>query len=141
MILYPEVQAKAQSEIDSVVGNARLPCLADRNELPYINALTLEMLRWHTVAPMGNFCSYCSTENMFCTDHSAGVPHRATEDDVFEGYHIPKGALILTNLWNMAHDSKIYHEPMKFMPERFLSTGNSQPEMDPHKYCFGFGRR
>jgi cytochrome P450 len=51
MILYPEVAQKARAEIDAVVGQDRLPSFADRERLPYINALVLEVMRWHSVAP------------------------------------------------------------------------------------------
>lgn len=55
MILHPEVQAKAQAELDAVVGCGRLPEISDRPNLPYINAVILELLRWRPVAPMGRF--------------------------------------------------------------------------------------
>jgi len=53
MLLFPEVQKKAQDEIDSVVGSGRLPTFADRPYLPYVNAVVSEALRWHSVAPLG----------------------------------------------------------------------------------------
>ena len=53
MDLFPEVQAKAQAEVDAVVSSERLPCFVDRDSLPYINAVCKEVLRWHTVAPLG----------------------------------------------------------------------------------------
>ncbi len=53
MMLYPDVQRKAQAEIDAVVGTDRLPSLADREHLPYICALLKEVLRWGVVVPMG----------------------------------------------------------------------------------------
>ena len=53
MALYPEVQAKAQSEIDRVIGSDRLPGFQDRDSLPYLNALTKEVLRWNPVSPLG----------------------------------------------------------------------------------------
>ena len=39
MALYPDVQKKAQAEIDAVVGPNRLPDFHDRSSLPYINAV------------------------------------------------------------------------------------------------------
>lgn len=54
MILYPDVAQKAQAEIDAVVGQDRLPSYADRERLPYINAIVLEVMRWHSVTPTGN---------------------------------------------------------------------------------------
>ena len=53
MTLYPEVQRKAQEEIDRVVGTDRLPTFADRENLPYLEALVTEVHRWNPVAPMG----------------------------------------------------------------------------------------
>lgn len=46
MVLYPEVQAKAQAEIDRIVGTDRLPTLADKESLTYIVCLMKEVLRW-----------------------------------------------------------------------------------------------
>ena len=54
MILYPNAARKAQAEIGTVVGLDRLPSFADREKLPYINALVLEVIRWHSVTPSGN---------------------------------------------------------------------------------------
>ena len=53
MVLYPEVQRKAQAEIDAVVGSDRLPSWRDRDDLPYVDALCKELLRWLPVAPIG----------------------------------------------------------------------------------------
>jgi cytochrome P450 len=119
MNLYPEAQRKAQEEIDLVVGTDRLPGFKDREKLPFVDAIFKEVLRWHPVAPMG-------------------VPHMTTEDDVFDGYFIPKGAVLLPNIWAFTHDPETFHEPMTFKPERFLGP-TSEP--DPHTLVFGFGRR
>lgn len=53
MMLYPEAQAKAQAEIDRVVGNQRLPMMADRPKLPYVEALIKELLRFYPPVPLG----------------------------------------------------------------------------------------
>ena len=53
MVLFPEVQKRAQAEIDTVVGSGRLPTFADQPHLPYVNALVSEVLRWHSVIPVG----------------------------------------------------------------------------------------
>ncbi len=58
MTLFPDIQAKAQAEIDAVVDNDRLPGFHDREHLPYINALALEVIRWHTVTPTGLLSPY-----------------------------------------------------------------------------------
>ncbi len=80
MTVFPDVQRKAQEEIDRVIGANRLPTAQDRENLPYINAIVKEVLRWQPVAPMG-------------------LPHTSTEEDVCEGYLIPKGAMVLANVW------------------------------------------
>jgi hypothetical protein len=58
MLLYPDVQKKAQEELDFVIGRERLPTFEDRPRLPFIDAVCKELLRWHPVNPLGAFCSY-----------------------------------------------------------------------------------
>jgi len=53
MALYPEVQKKAQLEINAVIGNDRLPNFRDRDALPYTNAIVKEAMRWQPVTPLG----------------------------------------------------------------------------------------
>lgn len=122
MVLFPDVQKKAQAEIDSVVGNGRLPGFIDLPHLPYVNAVVKEVLRWNSVAP-------------------TGVPHTAIEDGYISGYFIPKGSIILANLWNMLHDPETYPEPFVFNPERHIATPEKEAQQDPRKVCFGYGRR
>lgn len=56
MLLFPETQTKAQEEIDRVVGNERLPTFSDQEQLPYVNNLIREVMRWQPVTPLGMFC-------------------------------------------------------------------------------------
>ena len=60
MALYPEVQKKAQAEIDVVIGPDRLPDFQDRPSLPYINAVVKESMRWHLVVPLGGLFFFSS---------------------------------------------------------------------------------
>ena len=53
--LNPEVQRKAQAEIDSVIGSDRLPNMGDQDSLPYVNAIIQEVIRWQPVTPLGAF--------------------------------------------------------------------------------------
>lgn len=53
MIHYPEVMRRAQVQIDAVVGRDRLPVFSDREQLPYIEAMVKELLRWRSVGPVG----------------------------------------------------------------------------------------
>lgn len=53
MLANPEAQAKAQAELDAVVGHGRLPEFSDQDSLPYLTAIVKEVLRWKSVLPMG----------------------------------------------------------------------------------------
>ena len=57
MVLNPDVQSRAQAEVDSVVGKDRLPEFDDLPSLPYVEAIIMELLRWHPVVPFGVFLS------------------------------------------------------------------------------------
>jgi cytochrome P450 len=57
MVLYPDVQRKAQEEIDRVVGPDRLPDHNDRESLPYIEAVVKETMRWQPITPLGAYQS------------------------------------------------------------------------------------
>jgi cytochrome P450 len=118
MTLYPEVQRKAQAEIDSVVGNSRLPDFSDQDALPYVQAVLKEVLRWHPVTPL------CFS-------------HRAMKSDIYEGHSIPAGSIIIPNVWGMLHDPNIFTEPDRFYPERWFSP--NVPDFPIQ--AFGFGAR
>ncbi|KAG6845597.1 hypothetical protein H0H87_006650 [Tephrocybe sp. NHM501043] len=122
MTLYPEAAKKAHAEIDSVIGSDRLPTLEDRAHLPYVDALVKEVFRWHAVVPLGG-------------------PHSSTEDDVHDGYFIPKGSIVMANVWGLMHDPEVYADPHTFNPDRFIATEGKSAEPDPRGLCFGFGRR
>lgn len=53
MLYAPEVQRRAQQELDRVTGGSRLPEFSDRTSLPYIEAIVKEVLRWQSVVPLG----------------------------------------------------------------------------------------
>ena len=79
MSLYPEVQKKAQEELDRVVGSDRLPTSADRDSLPYLEAWIKELERWQPVAPLA-------------------VPHATVRDDIVDGCLVPGGTTVYANL-------------------------------------------
>lgn len=80
MLVWPEVQRKAQEELDRVVGPDRLPEIEDYPNLPYIRCCIKETLRWMPTV-------------------SLGVPHCVIKDDTYMGYSIPKGSTIIPNVW------------------------------------------
>ncbi|KAF5327657.1 hypothetical protein D9619_004794 [Psilocybe cf. subviscida] len=121
MATNPDVQKKAQQEIDACVGDDRLPSYDDWSSLPYIEAIVREILRWRTVLPLS-------------------LPHCATEDDIYKGYFIPKGTMILANVWALTRDETRYKDPEAFRPDRFIDENGDLIE-DDVDYVFGFGRR
>ena len=122
MAKYPEVQRKAWTEIESVVGNNRLPTFSDRQNLPYVEHVVQETFRWKPVVPLV-------------------VPHKTSEDDTYKGFFIPKGSLVIANDYAMTHDESIYHKPDIFNPDRYLSKEKQGAEEPFPIGNFGFGRR
>ncbi|TFK25339.1 cytochrome P450 [Coprinopsis marcescibilis] len=121
---HPEIMRKAQKELDSVVQAGNLPSFDDEPSLPYITAIVKETLRWRDVVPLA-------------------IPHMLSVDDEYRGYHLPAGSIIIPNAWAMLHDEKVYPEPFRFNPDRFMKDGklDFKTQRDPNHACFGFGRR
>ena len=140
MTQYPEVQRKAQLELDTVVGQDRLPEFSDLESLPYVKAVMKELLRWHIVAPIA-------------------VPRRMIANDEYNGYLLPGGATVLVNVWcvtnisrdhvihiilrGISRDPTVYPDPERFIPERFIDSNGKLDVKgkDPSTFVFGFGRR
>ncbi|CAD0083894.1 unnamed protein product [Aureobasidium vineae] len=130
MLLFPEVQKKAQEEIDCVAGKDRLPTMEDEPNMQYIRGCVKESLRWMPTTILGS------------------VPHAVTRDDVYMGYKIPKGAGVMNNVWAIHMDPNRSPEPRRFDPERFkddfLNCADSATQPDASKrdaFTFGAGRR
>jgi cytochrome P450 len=101
MVLHPEVQVKARSELDALTGQDRLPKFDDRPHLPYVEAVVKECIRWHTVAPTGEeYPLLPISDANFSSDHAA-IPHRVVQDDIHKGYFLPKGTLVIPNIWSV----------------------------------------
>ncbi|XP_055485003.1 cytochrome P450 2J6 isoform X1 [Psammomys obesus] len=104
MALYPEVQEKVQAEIDRVIGQKRPVSLDDRESMPYTNAVIHEVLRMGNIIPLN-------------------VPREVTVDTSLDGFHLPKGTMVLTNLTALHRDPKEWATPDTFNPEHFLENG------------------
>lgn len=146
MIRYPEEFTKARREVDEVCDSLRSPTSDDISRLPFIRACmnevitilnslfksntTFQTLRWRPVA-------------------AGGIPHMLTQDDLYQGYFLPKGTIVLANTWAIHHDDGEYDQPEEFIPDRFLNNkfGTRNPvneSTEDHRrtsYGFGAGRR
>ncbi|KAJ7075379.1 putative monooxygenase [Mycena belliarum] len=120
MILNPAVQAKARKELDDIIGRDRLPTIDDKVSLPYIRSIMTEVLRWHPAVPLG-------------------VPHSVKRDDIYEGVLLPKGSLMIPNVWYMLHDSEVFANPDVFDPDRYHNLDSEMEKVT--ELVFGFGRR
>ncbi|KAL2322107.1 hypothetical protein Fmac_026486 [Flemingia macrophylla] len=126
LIRNPRILAQVQQELDTVVGKDRLVTEADLPHLPYLEAVVKETFRLHPSTPLS-------------------LPRVAEESCEIFGYHIPKGATLLVNVWAIARDPKEWANPLEFKPERFLS-GSEKAHVDIkgndfEVIPFGAGRR
>ena len=145
MASNPQIQKRAQGALDTIVGPDRLPTFEDQASLPYITAIAKECLRWRSVVPLS-------------------VPHVTTQEDEYKGYRIPKGSIVISNVWYASpfvvlaprfghsltglhtraysRDPAHYDDSETFDPERFMSgEGLRSDILDPSNFAFGYGRR
>jgi len=101
MCLYPDVQKKAQAEIDAFVGTDRLPTISDRESLPYVEGVMKEVLRWIPVVPLGE-SPHQTHPPLLSLITVSGMAHRVSENDLYENLSIPEGSMILPNIWYVA---------------------------------------
>ena len=101
MCHYPSWLKRLQEEVDQICGESRLPTIQDLPKLPVLRAVVKETIRWRQAVP-------------------GGVPHVATEDGIYDGYLIPKGALIHANHFAISRDEELYPDAAEFRPERWL---------------------
>ncbi|KAH0449458.1 hypothetical protein IEQ34_020150 [Dendrobium chrysotoxum] len=123
MILHPEIQAKAQEEIEAVVGNSRHVTDSDIPKLNYLQSIVKESLRMHPPGPLLSWA-------------------RLAIHDTHVGNHlIPAGTTAMVNMWAITHDESIWADPCEFKPERFMKEDVSIMGSDLRLAPFGSGRR
>lgn len=103
LTMNPEIQKKVQDEIDAVIGAERLPSYNDRTKMPYTEATIMEVYRMSSAIPLS-------------------IPHRNREEVRIQGHNIPKGTMVIPNLWSVHHDEKFWGDPHTFRPERFIGS-------------------
>jgi cytochrome P450 len=102
LLTYPEVMGKVQQEVDTVVGRMELPTLADRIKMPYTDATMCEIFRMSSIV-------------------CGALLHSTLIDTSFEGFFLPKGTIVMGNLYHVHHDPGYWGDPENFRPERFLT--------------------
>ncbi|XP_041790612.1 cytochrome P450 2J4-like [Chelmon rostratus] len=101
MIYYPDIQERVQAEIDAVIGSSRQPSLADRENMPYCNAVIHEIQRMGNILPLN-------------------MVRMAIKDTVINNFTIPKGTMIMPTLDSVLHDESMWETPHSFNPHHFL---------------------
>uniref|UniRef100_A0A671ENP3 unspecific monooxygenase n=1 Tax=Rhinolophus ferrumequinum TaxID=59479 RepID=A0A671ENP3_RHIFE len=114
LMKYPDVAEKLHEEIDRVIGPSRLPAIKDRLEMPYMDAVVHEIMRFINLVPLN-------------------VYHKATRDTVFRGYEIPKGTIIIPTLDSLLYDKQEFPDPEQFKPEHFLNENGKFKYSDHFK--------
>ncbi|KAH7524016.1 hypothetical protein FEM48_Zijuj06G0073600 [Ziziphus jujuba var. spinosa] len=112
----------AKDEIYTRVGRERVVEEADINKLAYVQAIVKESLRLYPAAPLSGPCEF-------------------TEDCNIGGRHVPKGTRLITNLWKIQTDPKIWKDLFEFKPERFLTTYKDIDYRSQHFEYIAFGNR
>ncbi|GKA67177.1 isoflavone 2'-hydroxylase-like protein [Tanacetum coccineum] len=120
LLNHPDSLKKTVDEIDKKVGSSRLINDSDLSHLPYLHGVINETLRMCPAAAL--------------------IPaHESTEECTIGGFRVPSGTMLFVNLWAIQNDPKIWKEPEKFKPERFVDV---EGQRDGFKFMpFGSGRR
>ncbi|KAG5542043.1 hypothetical protein RHGRI_021776 [Rhododendron griersonianum] len=115
----PDTLKKAYMEIKSRIGEQnRLLEESDLNELPYLQQIIKETLR-------------------MCPPTRLNAPRESSEECTVGGFRIPRGTMLVVNIWAIQNDSDLWPEPTKFKPERWGERDDDGFSFFP----FGFGRR
>ncbi|EXJ68791.1 uncharacterized protein A1O5_07722 [Cladophialophora psammophila CBS 110553] len=126
---WPHIQKKAQQEIDAVVSEDRSPVWSDYAKLPYVNAIVKEAMRWRPVTPLS-------------------FPHCLAEDEWVDSKFLPKGTIVIINVWGLHHDETKFPNHDIFDPDHYAGrtllaseyAASADYESRDH-YAYGAGRR
>uniref|UniRef100_A0A8C7WMW5 Cytochrome P450, family 2, subfamily P, polypeptide 10 n=1 Tax=Oryzias sinensis TaxID=183150 RepID=A0A8C7WMW5_9TELE len=121
MIYYADIQEKVQAEIDAVIGSSRQPSMADKESMPYTDAVIHEIQRMANILPLG-------------------VLRMASKDTTLDKYTIPKGTMIIPTLNSVLHDESMWETPHSFNPKHFLDKDGKFRKREAFN-PFGAGKR
>ena len=118
LVREQEIQSKVHAELDSVIGQSRLPSLSDRQNLPYTEAVIYEIQRCGNVMP-------------------TGVQHMTSKPIQINGFHIPADTII-NPFYPEIHKGDYWRDGHVFRPERFLDdSGKLKPDEHLIPFCIG----
>lgn len=118
LLNHPKVLQKARAEIDKYVSQQRLVDETDLPKLQFLQAIAHETLRLYPAAPLL-------------------LPHMSSDDCIIGGFDIPRGTMVLVNVWAIHRDPEVWDNPTSFIPERFEGMKGEGYKFMP----FGMGRR
>ncbi|PTQ26414.1 hypothetical protein MARPO_1902s0001 [Marchantia polymorpha] len=119
LLRQPTIMERLQSELDDVIGKERL---VDLQKLEYLQAVVKETLRLHPAAVLG-------------------VPHFSKEATKVAGYDTPANTREMLNLYAISRDPKVWENPLKFDPSRFLNSPIDVKGQQYEVLPFSSGRR
>ncbi|KAL9450966.1 hypothetical protein AB3S75_012668 [Citrus x aurantiifolia] len=102
LLNHRDILNKAQNELDIQVGTKRQVNESDIKNLVYLQAILKETMRLYPAVPLL-------------------VPHESMEECIVNGYHVPAGTQLFINAWKLQRDQRVWEEPCKFHPKRFLT--------------------
>ncbi|KAG9131575.1 hypothetical protein Leryth_015133 [Lithospermum erythrorhizon] len=103
LLRHPQVMKNLQKELEEFVGMNRMVEESDLEKLEYLDMVIKESLRLHPPGPLL-------------------IPHESLQDCTVDGFHIPNKSRIIVNIWAIGRDPKVWPEPEKFDPERFVGS-------------------
>uniref|UniRef100_A0A914QLN5 Cytochrome P450 n=1 Tax=Panagrolaimus davidi TaxID=227884 RepID=A0A914QLN5_9BILA len=125
-ILYllhnPHVQDKLHIELDTIIGSDRRINLADKSSLIYVNAFINEVQRSVNLLPLN-------------------LLHKTLKDVKIGNYFIKKNTIVVPQISVVMYDEKIFQEPHKFKPERFIDDANAELKKIDELVPFSIGKR
>lgn len=137
-----------QAEIDHFRANneGRMPTFQDRNEFPYMISVQKECMRYRATTPFG--VPHVTTKDGMLCVHALLSRNSSLASDLvtWNGYYIPQGSTLLSNMYTMHRSDSVYDNADEFIPERFLDNTNTMLAASNGRlqnrdhYNFGWGR-
>ncbi|KAI5387944.1 cytochrome P450 81Q32 [Lathyrus oleraceus] len=121
LLNHPEIMSKVTEEINTCMDKDHLMNESDASKLKYLQNVITETLRLYPVTPLL-------------------IPHESSNDCKVCGYDIPRGTILLVNLWTLHRDPNLWVDPTSFVPERFEEI-ELVSEIYYNMIPFGAGRR